>query len=497
MNITTQANFDNANESTHVIGVFQGKEDGKFTCNHAEFADFLKKLAAEDVFKGKKGQTYFLRAIDDGTPNLLFAGLGKPEEVTGETLRISGAHIAKRLDGEKVKSAALDLSSFYQKSMKKLGLDGVAHALAQGALFSQYSFDLYKSEKPKRALAEITFYTEDKKSLQAVSKMIDVAIAENDAVQIARDLSNEPASTLFPEELAKRAQKMAKDYKISCKVLDMKALEKEKMGALIGVGQGSVNKPCLIVLEYKPAKAKKTIAFVGKAVTFDTGGISLKPGAGMEEMKHDMSGGADVIAATLLAARLKSPNHIVCVVPAAENMPDGNAIVPSTILNTRNGKTIEVQNTDAEGRLILADALDYAQDYNPDAIIDVATLTGAVVMALSHVAAGIMGNDEALMNKFKNAAKITEERYVELPIFPEYIEDIKSKIADIKNMGGDKGAGSQKGGAFLKEFIKKGNKWIHVDIAGTAWSTGKVPYHPAHGASGHTVRTLTQLAMDF
>jgi leucyl aminopeptidase len=298
-------------------------------------------------------------------------------------------------------------------------------------------------------------------------------------------------------ELARRAQKLAKEYGITCKVLDTKLLKKEKMGGILGVGQGSVNPPCLIVLEYKPKKAKKTIAFVGKAVTFDSGGISIKPGAGMEDMKHDMSGGADVIAATLLAARRKCDNHIVCVVPSAENMPDAGALIPSAVLRARSGKTIEVQNTDAEGRLILCDGLDYAQDFDPDVIIDVATLTGAVVMALSNVAAGIMGNDEGLMAKFKAAAAETEERYVELPIFQEYIDDIKSKIADIKNMGGEKGAGSQKAGAFLKEFIRKGNKWLHIDIAGTAWSTGKVAYHPAYGASGHTVRTLTQFAMDF
>jgi leucyl aminopeptidase len=290
---------------------------------------------------------------------------------------------------------------------------------------------------------------------------------------------------------------MAKEYGISCKVLDRKALEKEKCGALLGVGQGSANPPYMIVLEYKPKSAKKTLAFVGKAVTFDSGGISIKPGQGMEEMKHDMSGGANVIAATLLAAKLKVPAHIVCVVPSAENMPDGNAIVPSAILTSRNGKTIEVQNTDAEGRLILADALDYAQDYKPDAIVDVATLTGAVVMALSNIAAGIMGNDNKIVSKWKEAAAETEERYVELPIFPEYADDMKSKIADLKNIGAEKGAGSQKGGAFLREFIRKGNKWLHVDVAGTAWATGKFSYQPTNGGTGHTVRTLVQFARDF
>ncbi|MGZ3672512.1 MAG: leucyl aminopeptidase, partial [Bdellovibrionota bacterium] len=444
-------------------------------------------------------QVYFLRALDDASPNLLFAGVGKAEDATGETYRVVGANIAKRLEGEKVKAAALDLGSFSRKGLKGFNAEKIANALAEGALLATYTFDLYKSEKSKPALGEIAFYAADRKQMGMVENAIEVATATNDAITIARDLSNEPGSHLFPMELAKRAQAFAKEYGITAKVLDRKALEKEKMGALIGVGMGSTNEPCLIVLEYKPkkpAKKMKTIAFVGKAVTFDSGGISIKPGQGMEDMKHDMSGGADVIAAILLAARLKLEHHIVCVVPSAENMPDGGALIPSGVLTARSGKTIEVQNTDAEGRLILSDALDYAQDYSPDMIIDLATLTGAVVMALSHVAAGIMGNDDALLKRFKEAAAVTEERYVELPIFQEYIDDIKSKVADIKNIGGDRGAGSQKGGAFLKEFIRKGNKWLHVDIAGTAWSAGKVAYNPAHGATGHTVRTLVQFVRD-
>lgn len=498
MKISTELSFNDAPEKTHVFGVFQNDGKGAPICSRDEFGDLLEKLQKDEVFQGKKGQCYFIRATDDASPNLLFVGIGKIDEVKGETFRIAGANLAKRLESEKVKAAALDFSSFFPKGVKEISTEKASLALAEGALFSQYSFNHYKSEKAKDpSLSEIVFYAGERKFVSALEKAVVRATAENEAVKIARDLSNEPASTLHPEELAKRAQKWAKEYGLTCKILDEKTIKKEKMGGLYGVGQGSVNPPRLIVLEYKPKKAKKTIAFVGKAVTFDTGGISLKPGAGMEEMKHDMSGGADVLAATLLAAKMKVDNHIVCVIPAAENMPDGKAIVPSTILVARSGKTIEVQNTDAEGRLILADALDYAQDYNPDLIVDVATLTGAVVMALSNVAAGIMGNDEKSMEKFKAAAAETEERYVELPIFPEYVEDIKSKIADIKNIGGDKGAGSQKGGAFLQEFIRKGNKWIHVDVAGTAWSTGKVPYAPAHGASGHTVRTLFQLALDF
>jgi leucyl aminopeptidase len=494
MKISSQISFAEAEQSTQVIGAFQVDDKGNIRCSHDEFDDLLKKLSADDVFKGRKGQAYFVRALDDASPNLLFVGLGKPEEASGETFRVAGAHIAKRLEAEKVKAAALDLASFQWKGMKDVDFRRLATALAEGALLATYRFDLYKSEKSKQSLDEVVFFSGDRKRASALDDAIEEASATAAAIFIARDLSNEPSSTLVPMELAARAQKFAKEYGVSCKILDVKALEKEKMGGIIGVGQGSANPACCIVLEYKPKSAKKTVAFVGKAVTFDTGGISIKPGQGMEEMKHDMSGGANVLAATLLAARLKLPVHIVCVVPSAENMPDGNAICPSTILTARNGKTVEVQNTDAEGRLILMDALDYAQDYNPDAIVDVATLTGAVVMALGSVAAGIMGNDDRTMEKWKAAAAVTEERYVELPIFQEYADDMKSKIADLKNIGAEKGAGSQKGGAFLREFIRKGNKWIHVDVAGTAWASGKLAYDPAHGGSGHTVRTLVQFA---
>ena len=496
MKISSQISFAEAEQSTLVIGAFLTDDKGNARCTHDEFEGLLKKLSGDDVFKGRKGQTYFVRALDDASPNLLFVGLGKPEEATGETFRVAGAHVAKKLEAEKVKAAGIDLGSFHWKGIKDLDFRRIAASFAEGMLLASYRFDVYKSEKSKPALDEVVLYSGERKRLAALEAAVDEANAVSDCIRIARDLSNEPSSTLHPTELANRAQKFAKEAGpgVTCKVLDVKAMQKERMNGILGVGQGSVNPPCCIVLEYKPKTHKKTVAFVGKAVTFDTGGISIKPGQGMEEMKHDMSGGANVLAATLLAARLKLPVHIVCVIPSAENMPDGNAICPSTILTARSGKTVEVQNTDAEGRLILMDALDYAQDFNPDAIVDVATLTGAVVMALGSVAAGIMGNDDRIVEKWKAAAAATEERYVELPIFQEYADDMKSKIADLKNIGAEKGAGSQKGGAFLREFIRKGNKWLHVDVAGTAWASGKLPYDPANGGSGHTVRTLVQFA---
>ncbi|MGZ3662348.1 MAG: leucyl aminopeptidase family protein, partial [Bdellovibrionota bacterium] len=303
MKITSAVSFADAAVSgtTHVIGVYAADDKGNVRCSHDEFEDFLAKLAADDSFKGRKAQVCFVRSLDEASPNLLFVGLGKPEEASGETFRLAGAHLSKRLEAEKVKSAHVDLASFLFKGVK-VEFRAMATALGEGILLASYRFDLYKSEKAKPALAEVTFYAGEKKRAAAAAAAAEEAAATADAIQIARDLSNEPASTLFPVELAARAQKFAKEYGISCKVLDVKAMQKEKMGGILGVGQGSVNPPVCIVLEYKPKAAKKTIAFVGKAVTFDTGGISLKPGPGMEDMKHDMSGGADVIAATLLAA---------------------------------------------------------------------------------------------------------------------------------------------------------------------------------------------------
>lgn len=490
--VATVNSLENTKSNTHVFGVFEGNEKNA--------SELLKQLASDDVFKGKKGTAYFVRGAGKQSPNLLFVGIGKAAEATAENFRVAGAHLFKKIESEKLKDAAIILSSFANKDLqRKLQGEKSIAALAEGTLLSSYNFEIYKSEKTKAVAENIFFVADPKKSLAPVEKALDTARKVNAAINIARDLSNEPGSVLVPMELAKRAQQIAKDYKLSCKILDQKELVKEKMGGILGVGQGSVNPPCLIVLEYKPkVKAKKTVALVGKGITFDSGGISLKPGANMEDMKHDMSGAANVLAAIALASALGSKNHIVCVVAAAENLPSGNAIVPSTILTARSGKTVEVQNTDAEGRLVLMDALDYAQDFKPHAVIDVATLTGAVVMALSNVAAGIMGNDKGLMNQFKEAAHETEEKFWELPLYQEYSDDIKSKIADIKNIGSaGSGAGSQKGGVFLKEFIRKDTKWIHVDIAGIAWNVSHLPYQPKHGASGQSVRTLTQFSLDF
>jgi leucyl aminopeptidase len=312
---------------------------------------------------------------------------------------------------------------------------------------------------------------------------------------LARDLGNEPSNELYPAEFAERAKKLASTYGLKFNVLDEKALAKEKMGLLLGVGQGSDRPPRLIVLEYNPGKkAKKTIAFVGKGITFDSGGISIKPSARMEDMKHDMCGSAAVVGAIVSAAILKLPVRIISVVAAAENMPDGRAICPGNILRARSGKTVEISNTDAEGRLVLADALDYTQDMEPDYIIDLATLTGAITVTLGKSCSGLMGNDAAFNRTVAAAAAASGERVWELPLFDEYFDDLRSEYADMRNSGDSPSHGTAKGAMFLLEFIRKGTKWVHLDIAAMAYGVSHIPYCPKKSSTGYGVRLLVELA---
>ncbi len=493
INLNKKASLSKVQESTLVLGVFQAGEKAVMGPSLKPYASVLDSLVKDGVFFGKRDSTYFYRQTKG--PHLLFFGLGKPDQVLGETYRRGGAYVYKNLAKEQQKTVALAVDSFFQKKSKNNKQDSLA--FLEGLLLASYSFDLYKGKKPKKQKSmDVNCYT-GKNSFD--KETLSFATAKYECIAIARDLSNEPGNKLVPMELAKRVKKYAKEYGVTCKVLDTVALKKENMGGILGVGQGSVNPPCLISLEYKPTRPKKNmkkIAFVGKAITFDTGGISLKPGGAMDEMKHDMSGGANMLAATLLAAKLKCPNQINTYIASAENMPAGNAIVPSTILHTRSGKTIEVLNTDAEGRLVLADAIDYAQDKKPDALLDMATLTGAVLVALGEVASAIMGNNEDLMKKYKESAKNTGEKHWELPLYQEYADDMKGKVGDLRNIGTGRGAGSSKAGAFLQAFVKDKTKWIHIDCAGTAWNQPHLPYC-SHGATGHGVRTLIDFAAHY
>jgi len=311
---------------------------------------------------------------------------------------------------------------------------------------------------------------------------------------LARDLSNAPGNDLPPRKLASKAREMSKSYDLKCEILTRKNITKEKMGALLAVSAGSEEPPRFIILEYgEPSDDYDTIVFVGKGITFDSGGISLKPGSGMEEMKHDMSGAAAVVGAMRAIGEMKPPLHVVGLIPSSENLPDGKALKPGDIITAYSGKTIEIINTDAEGRLVLADALGYADRYKPAAVIDLATLTGACVVALGHAASGMMGNNENLMTRVRSAGDASGERVWPLPLWEEYHDEIKSHIADVKNTGGRWG-GALTAGAFLEKFVDY--PWVHLDIAGPAYSEKASDYCP-QGATGVGARLLIQMIRDW
>jgi leucyl aminopeptidase len=304
---------------------------------------------------------------------------------------------------------------------------------------------------------------------------------------------------MTPTIMAETVVEAVKGTGIKATIWDGARIKKEKMGGLFGVSQGSDQDPRFIILEYKGAAAsKKPIAFVGKGLTFDCGGISIKPSAGMEDMKYDMCGGANVIGATLAIAKLKLKVNLICLVPATENLVNGSATKPGDVHFARNGKSFEVNNTDAEGRLILADALCYATEQQPQVIIDAATLTGAMLVALGNIHTGYFTRNQALKKKIEAAAAESGEWVWNMPLTDHHVKDMKGTYADLSNMSAGKGAGSGTAAAFLEQFVGEGIPWAHFDIAGTAWSTGgRLPYTPKKGASGVMIRTFVELAKQY
>lgn len=355
---------------------------------------------------------------------------------------------------------------------------------AEGALLGNYSFEKYKSEKKKEKSLTIHFYGEKK----AIKLAIEKAEAIMEGVYFARDLANEPSSVLFPAELAKRAKKHLANEGIKVKIFDEKEIAKNDFGGVIAVGKGSENPPRFMVFNYKPAKSKKKIVLIGKGVTFDSGGISIKPSAGMGEMKADMSGAAAVIGAMLSVAKAGLNVEVTGIIPAVENMPSGKSMKPGDIVLTSSGKSIEVENTDAEGRIILADALEYASKEKPDVIIDLATLTGACVVALGEYAAGLFTKNDRLADDLFSAGQITHERLWRLPVWDDYNKLIKSDVADVKNLGG-KWGGAITAAKFLEYFVDKNIPWAHLDIAGPAMPNNLNNYTQKY-MTGFGVRVL-------
>jgi len=362
------------------------------------------------------------------------------------------------------------------------------------ASMADYTFDNFKSKKNEfdkiDGLHIIPLAGETEAQLE---ERLDSVRLVRASVQIARDLANRPGNDLTPETLAVAAKEIADGVSgLRVTVLGKQMLQKERMGGILGVGQGSEQEPRLIVIEHRPKKPKKSIVLIGKGITFDAGGISLKPAQGMEDMKFDMAGAATVLGVMRAVAELELPLKVVGLVPTAENLPSGKALKPGDILTMASGKTVEVDNTDAEGRLLLADALHYAEHFNPDVVLDFATLTGACVVALGHEAAGIMGNDEPLIATLKDIGERVGERVWPLPLYDEYLSYLKSDWADLKNAGGRWG-GAATAGIFLKQFVPDKVAWAHLDIAGVAYADKEHNGHPKGATGFGVVLTLSYL----
>lgn len=462
------------------------------------FESELEKFKKGRAFTGAAKSLQYLRfGGKESAENAVLLGLGKAPFLR-ETARVCGAHLWGKLRAEKAASALIRVDSL---SKKVRNWEEVLEAFLEGVLLATYKFEKYKGKASDESeICSLQILASNASEKTKISKILERVLATADSVFLCRDWSNEPPNTGTPEYYAKECESLAKRFGLKCKIFDEAACKKEGMGLFLGVGAGSDREGRIVVLEYSPKKVgknTKTLALVGKGITFDSGGISIKPSLKMEEMKHDMTGAATMVAATVLAARRSCVNRIVTVVAFTENMPSGHAIVPSTILKGRSGKTVEIINTDAEGRLILADALDLAQDYKPDAMIDAATLTGAVGIALGQQACAVLGNDDSLIQTLIEVGADHHERVWQLPLFDEYFEDMKSDWADMKNAVNNGLGGTIRGAIFLKQFIREGVRWAHLDIAYTAHDVMHLPYCPKHGASGLHVRSLAALACDF
>ncbi len=442
------------------------------------------------AFTGKLQETLPLFTATSHKGCLLLAGLGKRNDLTIEKIRRAAATAAKTAQSFKATTIALVEPDPDVMLGNESFQQGVALALAEGSFLALYRYDKYlpPQKRAETTVETIIVVTESGRRLARVREEVRQAGIICEATILARDLENAPGNEIYPESLARLAASIGHQHGMRTTILDKRQIKKLKMGGLLAVAQGSARPPRFIIMEQNPASKNGTVVLVGKGVTFDAGGISIKPSANMAEMKMDMSGAAAVIGTMLAAARLRIPLHLVGLIPATENLPGGSALKPGDIVQHLNGKTSEIDNTDAEGRLILADALSYASRYTPDLVIDLATLTGACVVALGHIATGMLGNDEAMMARLKESGERTYERVWQLPMYDEYEKLIKSDIADVRNTGG-RWAGAITAALFLKKFIGK-YRWIHLDIAGTAITEEGFEYIPK-GGSGVGVRLLT------
>ena len=430
-----------------------------------------------------------------GSRHLLVVGIGDQKDVTHERLRQASATVVNSLKGTKVKTVALALDSLPHNDLSG---DLTVQALTEGALLASYAFVEFKENKDAaKGIESFAIVSSQKTKAFDDGVLTGTTLAE--CVNFARVLGDRPGNRMTPTMLAEEAVKAAKGSKLKVTVWDKAKIKQEKMGSFLSVSNGSSQEPKFIIMQYNGASAsERPVCFVGKGLTFDNGGVSIKPSAGMEEMKYDMCGGANVIATMVAIARLKLKVNAIGFVPTTENTVGPAATKPGDIVVARNGKTIEVNNTDAEGRLILADALVYASEQKPAMIVDAATLTGAMVVALGNIHTGYFTRSNKFAKQVEEAAESTGELVWRMPLTDMHGKDMKGTYADLSNISAGKGAGSATAAAFLENFIPKDIPYCHFDIAGTGWHVGdRLNYCPRKGASGVMIRTFVEIAKTF
>ncbi|MEZ2657303.1 leucyl aminopeptidase [Aneurinibacillus aneurinilyticus] len=475
-----------------LVGVFEGEQDLPASLKDVDekMDGALTGLFTNGEISGKKKNTQFVHTFGKTmVRRIMMVGLGKQEELSFEDMR----DISARATKEALRAEATQLAFALDREANALGAFDAAHAFVEGAMLANYRFPGYHKEtEEKPELEELTILCAGD-TANEVTEGIRVAEALARGTNLARDLVNMPSNYLTPTVLSEKAKEIAERYNMKVEILDKADMEVYGMGGLLGVSQGSIEPPKLIAIKYQGTdKWENVIGFVGKGITFDSGGISLKPGAGMDEMKGDMGGAAAVLGALEAIGTLKPAVNIAAVIPTTENMPSGSALKPGDVITTMSGKTVEILNTDAEGRLILADGMSYARKIGASYLIDLATLTGAAMVALGTCTTAALTNNEALMEEVMEAAVEAGELVWRLPGYKPYMDQIKSQIADLKNTGG-RNAGAITAGLFVGEFAE-GTPWVHLDIAGTAWADKAGDLSPT-GGTGAMVRTLAKLVL--
>ena len=488
--ITQEQQLKSTKDSLVAFDFENAPNVSKYFEKNIKLLEQLKTIITSGDFTGKDYQIFLIHTYGSIDPKrIILVGLGNKEKFHLNKLRVAAGQVVNFARQLGIEELSFPLFGKY------LGLSEseIVTAITEASILAGHKYDINKSERQPIKLKRVKIAAG--KQDPALEEACNYGKIVAEKTCLARDLVNTPASTATPKYIADKAVEISKMYKeIKCTVFEKKDLQKMGANGLLAVGAASINEPRMVIMEYVPKAYKKTYCLVGKGITFDSGGLDIKPASGMESMKHDMSGAAAVLYTAACAAELKLAVRVIAIMPLTENMVGPMSYKPGDIIKTMSGKTIEILNTDAEGRVVLSDALHYAKTFKPDFIVDIATLTGACVVALGTEASGLVGNNQEIIEKIKVAGTKTFERVWELPFYPEYQDYIKSDFADLKNVTSNQpggGAGALTAARFLANFIDN-EKWAHLDIAGTAWSDFDSGYKPK-GATGVGVRLLTCL----